>query len=213
MKFSQIIVAFFLISIIVTSCSKKYSKQKSHAINETTFKQDSLAFELCKIYGFDQGIRDYHLNVDRRELMPKIDSLSFDRIVTFLQKNGYPNEALVGEKNLKQECVVAAFTAVLLHNPHRLVNEQKYFDLFLNEVKKGSIDASFFATILDKYYWAKSKNKKTRRVFYGSQFGKPCIQTKVETNQARMEIGLAPLEDDGFVDCGKEELNMPNKRN
>lgn len=204
-------ITILSISIITISCSKKHSFQKS-TTKDTTFIQDSLAFELCKIYGFDQGIRDNNLKVDRRGLMSSVDTLSFNKIVAFLQKNGYPSKELVGEKNLQQECVVAAFTAVLLHNPHRLVNEQKYFDLFLNEVKKGSIDASFFATILDKYYWAKSKNKENRRVFYGSQFGKPCIQTKEATNKARIEIGLTPLDDEGFVDCGQEELNMPNKR-
>lgn len=177
-----------------------------------TFVQDSLAFELCKIYGSDQGIRDFSLNFNRTEIMPKMDTLSFNKIVSFLIINGYPNKALLGERNMKHECVEAAFVAVLLHNPHRLVNEQKYFDLFLNEVKKGNLDPGFYATILDKYYWAKSKNKEDRRVFYGSQFGKPCIQTKEATNKAREEIGLKPLEASGFVDCGNEQLDMPKER-
>lgn len=113
---------------------------------------------------------------------------------------------------MEHECVGAAFTAVLLHNPHRLVNEQKYFDLFLNEVRKGNLEPDFYAAILDKYYWAKSTNKETRRVFYGPQFGKPCIQTKEATNKARVEIGLRPLEDSGFVDCDGEKLDMPKER-
>ena len=99
-----------------------------------------------------------------------------------------------------------------MHNPHRLVKEKLYFDLFLNEVKKGNLDASFYATILDKYYWINSKNKETRRIFYGSQFVKPCIQTKEATNKARIEIGLEALEDSGFVDCGDEVLDMPKER-
>jgi hypothetical protein len=82
----------------------------------------------------------------------------------------------------------------------------------LDEVKKGNLKAEGLALILDKYYWTSSKNKETRRVFYGSQFGKPCIQTKEATNKARIEIGLAALEDDGFVDCGDEVLDMPKER-
>lgn len=89
-----------------------------------------------------------------------------------------------------------------MHNPHRLVNEQQYYDLFFNEVKKGNLDAEFFASILDKYYWINSKNKITRRIFYGSQFGKPCVQTKEASNKARIEIGVEALEEGGFVDCG-----------
>lgn len=213
MKFLEVFFVIFCICFFF-SCSRQHGRNSSKALlaTESAFVQDSLAFELCKIYGFDQGIRDYGLKVNRKELMPKGDSLSFNKVVLFLEKNGYPNEALLGEKNIQQECVSAAFTAVLLHNPHRLVNEAKYFDLFLKEVRKGNLDAAFFATILDKYYWARSTNKTNRRVFYGSQFGKPCIQTKEATNKARIEIGLEPLEDNGFVDCGQEILEMPKQR-
>lgn len=31
-------------------------------------------------------------------------------------------------------------------------------------------------------------------------------------NNARIEIGLEPLNDDEFIDCGKEELDMPKER-
>jgi hypothetical protein len=175
-------------------------------------KQDSLAFELCKIYGFDQGIRDSRITFNKAKIMSSIDTLSFIRVVNFVVMNGFPTEELVGKRNYSQECVAMAFSAVLLHNPHRLINEQKYFDLFFNEVKKGNLQAEYFVMILDKYYWGKSKNKTTRRVFYGSQFGKPCIQTKEATNKARIEIGLEALEDNGFVDCGDEVLDMPKER-
>ncbi|MFD2907344.1 hypothetical protein ACFSX9_01210 [Flavobacterium ardleyense] len=174
--------------------------------------QDSLAFELCQIYGFDQGIRDFNLKFNKREVMPAIDSLNFAKVANFVKSYGFPTEELVGEKNLDRECVLMAVPAVLLHNPHRLVNEEQYFNLFFNEVKKNNIEPSFFASILDKYYWVNSKNKKTRRVFYGSEFGKPCLQTKEATNKARIEIGLKPLQDNGFVDCEGEDLNMPKER-
>lgn len=184
--------------------------QFSTAQNDSKLK-DSLAFELCQIYGFDQGIRDFSLDFNRREIMPKIDTLNFNRVVSFVEQNGFPTRKLLGNR-MDIECVGGAVIAVLLHNPHRLVNEQRYFDLFLNEVKNGNLPADFFATILDKYYWAHSKNKETRRVFYGSQFGKPCIQTKEATNLARLEIGLDALKDEDFVDCENEELNMPKQR-
>jgi hypothetical protein len=179
---------------------------------EAIYKQDSLAFELCQIYGLDQGIRDRKLVFNDFQLTQKVDTLNFLKIVAFVEKNGYPTKELLGESNMKNECVQGAMPAVLLHNPHRLVNENKYFNLFLNEVKIGNLKPEFFATLLDKYYWTKSKNKQTRRVFYGSQFGKPCIQTKEATNQARVEIGLQPLEDVGFVDCAGEQLDMPKIR-
>ncbi len=200
---------YFLIMFLLTVGNLT---AQSDNTEQNIFVQDSLAFELCKIYGFDQGIRDTDLKYNKSQVMPMIDTLSFNKIVAFLTTNGYPNTALLGERNMKQECVELSFVAVLLHNPHRLVNEKFYYDLFFDEVKKGNMTADFFATVLDKYYWVKSKNKQTRRVFYGSAFGSPCIQTKKETNKARVEIGLKPLKDSEFVDCAGEELNMPNVR-
>lgn len=211
-------ITFLLVTLILLISA---ASCKSVAIQHTTTseidlaverKQDSLAFILCQIYGLDQGIRDSRITFNKSEIMSSLDTLSFIRIVNFVIMNGFPTEELVGKRNYSQECVAMAFPAVLLHNPKRLVNEQKYFDLFLNEVKKGNLEAEYYAAILDKYYWGNSKNKKNRRVFYGSQFGKPCIQTKDSTNKARIEIGLAALEDDGFVDCGDEVLDMPKQR-
>lgn len=198
--------------ILMTSCTtSKFKSEKNKTIN----RQDSLSFELCQIYGLDQGIRNPFLkknHINLRVVNQAIDTLSFDRIVDFVKRNGYPTKEILGEKNYSHECVQGACGAVLLHNPHRLANENEYFNLFLNEVKKGNLKAEGFALILDKYYWTKSKNKENRRVFYGSQFGKPCIQTKDETNKARVEIGLKPLNDDEFVDCEGEELDMPKER-
>lgn len=208
------LLAVLMLLISVASCKSvaNNNQQVTEIDLATERKQDSLAFELCQIYGLDQGIRDSRIRFDKREIMSSVDTLSFIRIVNFVVMNGFPTEQIVGKKNYSQECVSMAFPAVLLHNPKRLVNEQKYFDLFFNEVKKGNLQAEYFASILDKYYWGNSKNKKNRRVFYGSQFGKPCIQTKEATNKARIEIGLSALEDDGFVDCGDEVLDMPKER-
>jgi hypothetical protein len=211
-------IAFLLLaltlSISVASC-KSVEIPKQHTIGidlATERNQDSLAFELCQIYGLDQGIRLSEGFPNKMNLVTVVDTFNFDRIISFIERNGFPTKHLLGEKNSKNECVEGAAVAVLLHNPHRLVNEKKYFDILLNEVKIDNLPPDFFATILDKYYWINSKNKETRRVFYGSQFGKPCIQTKEATNKARIEIGLAALEDDGFVDCGDEVLDMPKER-
>lgn len=202
-----------LIIIIISSCTvKKRSFNGSQADLILKKKQDSLAFELCQIYGLDQGIRLSEGFPNKAKLSQNIDTFNFKKVVAFIKKNGYPTEKMLGKSNLSHECVEGALTAVLLHNPHRIVNENEYFEFFLAEVKKGNIKPSFFADILDKYYWTKSKNKENRRVFYGSQFGKPCIQTKEATNKARVEIGLAILKDNEFVDCGAEILDMPKER-
>ncbi|NJM78839.1 MAG: hypothetical protein HC854_03025 [Flavobacterium sp.] len=207
---NNIITLCITVLTLISCNSKKVISNKQ--IDEVTKKQDSLAFELCQIYGLDQGVRLSEGFPNKMMLVQNIDSLCFKRVINFIKINGYPTDKILGERNYKQECVPGSVIAVLLHNPHRLVREREYFELLLNEVKKGNLKPESFATILDKYYWTKSKNKETRRVFYGSQFGKPCIQTKDETNKARVEIGLKPLNDDEFVDCEGEELDMPKER-
>lgn len=204
------IPSILFISVLLSCSNSKITNNNNS--KRIQFKQDSLAFEVCQMYGLDQGIRLSEGFKDKSKFIQNIDTLNFKKVVAFVKANGFPNKALLGEKNFNYECVQGSFGAILLHNPHRLVNEQIYFDLFLNEVKKGNLKPDFFAAILDKYYWTISKNKKTRRVFYGSGFGKPCIQTKEATNQARKEIGLKALKDDEFVDCAGEELIMPKVR-
>jgi hypothetical protein len=207
MKKYKFLLLFFL--IILNSCKTNNIKATDHQ-SKINIK-DSLAFELCQIYGLDQGVRNPKL-IKPITQQKQIDTLNFNRIVVFVKKNGFPTKKILGDSNIANECVVAAAGSVLLHNPQRLVNENEYFELFLNEVKKGNLKAESFALILDKYYWTISNNKINRRVFYGSQFGKPCIQTKEATNKARVEIGLSILKDDEFVDCTGEILNMPKER-
>ena len=202
------LLSVFILLLFV--CCKSNTVRFSDKKEDKT--KDSLAFILCQIYGSDQGIRDSNLKSKDFKMMQGIDTLNFEKVVAFVKINGFPTKKLLGENNLKQECVEGAALSILLHNPQRLVNEIEYFNLFLNEVKKGNLKPESFALILDKYYWTKSKNKVTRRVFYGSQFGKPCIQTKDATNQARIEIGLKPLKDEEFVDCTGEKLDMPKIR-
>jgi len=207
----QYAVLSVLILISIFGCKARLKGTDSLTDN-LIGRKDSLAFELCQIFGSDQGVRLSEGFPDKMKLIQSIDTFNFNRVTDFVRKNGFPTEKLLGSKYIKVECVQSCVYSVLLHNPHRLVNEKEHFDLFLNEVKKGNLEANFFATILDKYYWTKSTNKENRRVFYGSQFGKPCIQTKEATNKARVEIGLKPLADDGFVDCGGEKLDMPKER-
>lgn len=70
--------------------------------------------------------------------------------------------------------------------------------MFLNQVNKENLSREFFATILDKYYWSKSRGE---RVMHGSRFGVAFIDTKEETNRLRKEIGLESLKNDEFKDC------------
>jgi len=210
------LLATLLLLVSVSSCkSIAISQQQTTIINRATErKQDSLAFELCQIYGSDQGIRNDFLkreHIDFGNVYQAIDTLNFNRIIRFIESNGFPNKKLLGEKNYSFECVYSAFP-VLLHNAFLIATQEKYFNLLLKEVTAGNLKPEGFSFLLDKYYWGKSENKETRRVFYGSQFGKPCIQTKEATNKARIEIGLEALEDAGFVDCGDEVLDMPKDR-
>lgn len=164
--------------------------------------KEKLAFELCGIYSFDQGVRNdefKHNGLSIVKLFGITDSINFNKLMNFIELNGYPNEKLLG-KYYKYDCVNGATTVVLLHNAFRIVKEEKYFDLLLSEVNKGNMSREGFATVLDKYYWGKSHGKE---VLYGSQFGKPCLRDKVKTNKARFRIGLKPLKDTEFKKCDK----------
>lgn len=189
-----------LISTISCNETEQNTKEKTHQqtiIN--TEKQDSLAFELAMIYGADQSIRHLEGGGSARvKIMQKMDTLNFNRLKSFIVQNGMPSAKIVGKRNIQRECVQMAFIAVMLHNPNRLVNEEKNMQFFLNFVKNGELSEKTFLTILDKYYWIKNKN---RHVLYGGGFGMPCIDDKEKTNKARKELGITPLADSLFVEC------------
>jgi hypothetical protein len=208
MKYILKLTGLFIL-FLFTNCKSNLVNNK---ITRNEKSKDSLAFLLCQIYGSDQSVRDSNLKVKNYKMIQEIDSINFIKIAAFVKKNGYPTKNILGTENINQECVEGAACSVLLHNPQRLVNEIEYYQLFLGEVKKGNLKPESLALILDKYYWTRSKNKKKRRVFYGSDFGKPCIQTKEATNRARIEIGLQILNDNEFVDCTGEDLDMPKNR-
>ena len=194
--------------LIILGCGRSTDKKnesgnKNHKdiSKETTqnrYIKDSLALALCQIYGLDQGIRRSPGFENKMLLVRNVDTFNFKRIVNFIKDNGMPNEELLGKSNYSQECVKAAFGAVMLHNPHMLVNDEKNFNFFVNLVNEGQLQSQYLALILDKYYWAKSSGNS---VLYGSQFGKPCLNNKKETNKARKEIGLPPLKDAEFKNC------------
>ena len=193
---------FFVCSCVTIKTDATVSDvMNNNELNVSTTLQDSLALELCQIYGSDQGLREPYATGGKLNwgYIQQIDTINFKKIVAFVKDNGFPTRELLGEKNYKHECVQAAATAVLLHTPHIIVKNKEYFELFLNEVKKGNLKAETYATILDKYYWTKRGNN--HRVLYGSQFGMPCKNMREESNKARAEIGLPPLDDSLFVDC------------
>jgi hypothetical protein len=201
-----------IISLLIAACagSKKQQEQKKHDINtkntdSITFIQDSIAFELCKIYGLDQGLRsdvNYYLRTVPNNVALHFDSICFDKFVKFVEKHGMPTVELVGEKNAKHECVASISAVILLHHIYELLdkNDRRYFNLFLKETNEGRLSKRFFATVLDKYYWIKYKYN--GRTMYGSDFGKPCIEDKAISDSLRAEIGLPPLADSLFLkDC------------
>ena len=59
-------------------------------------KQDSLAFELCQIYGSDQGIRLSEGFPNKMKLVAVVDTLNFNKIVAFVMKHGFPTTRLLG---------------------------------------------------------------------------------------------------------------------
>ncbi|MBE7646751.1 hypothetical protein LNJ05_12835 [Tenacibaculum finnmarkense genomovar ulcerans] len=197
-KIGFILTLFF----VIISCS---TYKKAIKTNPEKRLKDSLAFELCQIYGSDQGVRDMKLLTTTKimKFLPNIDTISFNKLVKFVKKNGYPTKKILGEDNFSFECVESAGIAVLLHNPHRLVNEKKYLDLFLNEVEKGNFKRKSLALVLDKYYWVRRDKFGNRKLLYGSQFGKPCFKHRAKSDSVRAIIGLKPLTNSDFMKCKK----------
>lgn len=186
-------ILFFLSLLIICCCSS--NKLSNFNNNNISSKKDSLAIQLIELYGSDQiARRNYRIFLG-------LDSINFKTLIDFIKINGFPNKELLGEENMKIESVNAAAISVLLHNPHRLVNEKEHLDLLVKEVEKGNLKREFLATILDKYYWAKRDEFGNSRVLYGTQFGKPCRKYRKESDSVRFIIGLKPLPDSMFIDC------------
>lgn len=191
-------IIYFGLALMLVGCNTNTEKKELANL----VLQDSLAFELCQMYGLDQGIRQREIfsGLDK-EFAVKIDSINFVKFFDIIEKFGFPNKELLGEQNIKQDCVDGASKVILLHNPHRLIENKAYLNILLKEADKGNLKRKFIATVLDKYYWWKSGGEE---VLYGSQFGMPCINSKEKTNILRKEIGMEPLADSLFIDCAKK---------
>lgn len=189
--------------IFLSQCTSKESNVSSESVISKDIQSqrfyDSISFELCKLYSSDQGIRERNMfeNTSSR-IIQKIDSSNFSQLFNIIKLIGVPNLEKLGQENFSNECVQGAFGAILLHNPHILIEDQAKMDFFVALVKKGDLKPEALATILDKYYWSKSGGG---RVVYGSQFGKPCINDSIETNELRAKIRLEPLKSGGFKEC------------
>ena len=180
------VIKVLLLFVFLYGCSAQ-SKRNS---------RNNLAFELCEIYGIDQGIRQEGIVIDKKSNI-KIDSLNFQRVINFINKNGYPNKDNIGTY-INEKCVQAAAIVVLLHNPQHVVNNKEYRDLLIKEVKKGNMKEETLLLIMDKYYWHISKGKK---VYMGSKFGKPCIKDRAKSDSLRKAISLPPLKTEDFKNC------------
>ena len=182
----SVFIKVLLLFVVLYGCSAQ-SKRNS---------ENNLAFELCEIYGIDQGIRQEGIVIDKKSNI-KIDSLNFQRVINFINKNGYPNKDNIGTY-INEKCVQATATIVLLHNPQHIVKNKEYRDLLIKEVKKGNMKEETLLLIMDKYYWHISKGKK---VYMGSKFGKPCIKDRAKSDSLRKAISLLPLKTEDFKHC------------
>lgn len=52
----------------------------------------------------------------------------------------------------------------------------------------------------------------TRKVYYGSQWGKPCIEDRAVSDSLRREIGLPPLREEDFKNCDETNVVKPIKK-
>lgn len=190
MKNINVLTALLLISFY--SCKvQKVIQDKL----DNNHKKDSIAFKLCELYGSDQISRKKNFFYD------KLDSLNFNLLNEFIKKNGFPTKKNVGKKNMKFECVNSVAFSILLHSPHRLINEKKTLNIYLNEVKKGNLKMKSLLTVLDKYYWVRKDKEGKSMLVYGSQFGTPCLKYRKKSDSLRAELGLKPLKISQFKIC------------
>ena len=182
----SVFIKVLLLFVVLYGCSAQSKRNL----------RNNLAFELCEIYGIDQGIRQDGIVIDKKSNI-KIDSLNFQRVMNFINKNGYPNKDNIGTY-INEKCVQATATIVLLHNPQHIVKNKENRDILIKEVKKGNMKEETLLLIMDKYYWHISKGKK---VYMGSKFGKPCIKDRAKSDSLRKAISLPPLKTEDFKNC------------
>ena len=175
------------------------------AQTKATNNRDSLSFELCQLYGLDQGVRENGIwSTLSKQTKLHIDSVCFEKLIVFIEKYGFPNEELLGEQNYSQECVENAAFAILLHSPHRLV-EPEIYELLRKELEKGNVSSGFLEIVLDKYYVVYKKKSLFNSAFKSWIPSKGvCIQDREESDRVRIDIGLEVLPDSVFVHCSEQ---------
>lgn len=194
----------FIIIIFFGFYSTFSQSQENNTNNLPDSIQENLAFELARICGFDQGIRNEHLlrnyGKEMTSILPAVDSLNFDKFIDIIEEYGYPTETLLG-KYYGHECVKRVGSYILLHNSPRLV-EPEIYQLFRNEVLNGRLNADFFALALDKYYVLYEKRSLHNSLFKTSprlKINGVCITDKELSDSLRLDIGLPPLEEHEFI--------------
>lgn len=202
-----IYVLLFLLSF--SNIQAQYTIKQDSVV----FHQNRLAFELSQLYAIDQTIRssDYMKVIGKN--MVAIDSLNFEKFISFVKENGFPNKKMVGDINWAQESVGAVGFVYMVHNPKKVA--KKYYELFKSEIDKGNLNPELFAYALDRYFVSSEGRSyfNTPYKAWASANG-VCLQDKEKSNNLRLDIGLEPLPDSVFIDCSKIELsNKPNYRN
>lgn len=181
-------------SILLSSCiNEKPTNNKGDLFSLTA--KDSFAIELIALHDSDQIARK------NNRYFQSLDSVNFDELMLLIKTYGYPSKNNLHEKHYQISEVQEAATSIFLHNPHRLVNEKQHLDILLEEVEKGNLNMDYLITFLDKYYLYRRDDFGNSTLMYGSQFGKPCLKYKRESDSLRKIIGLQPLQQDDFKLC------------
>lgn len=202
----RIFISSAMVAMMLCTAPLAVAQQLDQQDIQLLTAQDSLAIALVGLRYADQIFRkpDVWKCECARNLSPTIDSLHFEQFMALVKKYGFPSSERLG-KYAKHSDVMEGVMVMLLHNPHRILQNPDYLNLLISEVNAGRMHPDALMLTLDKWYWYKSGGK---RVLYGSQFGKPCIETKDSTNRARLRLGIPEvreLPDSSFKCCSCEE--------
>lgn len=162
-------------------------------------KNDRIAIELAEIWGLDQGVRQnielfYKLD---KAFINKLDSMIFDKTIDFIKEYGWVTD--LGKYDSIYSYLPEVLYAVMLHNPHRLIDSSIY-ELLKNEVKARRLNPQWLIIFLDKYYVIYEK-----RTLYNSSFKQwlefPYLleEDKVLSDSLMNDIGLKALPDSLFL--------------
>lgn len=205
MKNIRFVIACLVSAIAIQLVFAQSTKPITPANKETDSTiSDSLAGVLAEIYGFDQGIRKFkftnpNLKESKGKLILSVDSFNFARLFDIIETYGYPNAKFLGKKYQQFEPVEAAATAVMLHNPHRLI-EEKVYQTLKEQALKGRLNASTLSMFLDKYYVIYQKKSLYNSPFKAWTKNKGVLlEDKALSDSLMKDIGLAPLPDSVFV--------------